>query len=225
MNSIIWMIPPHLPIIMSEIPTDVPVAILLRHSVRPPMPAQGHGNDLLLTEDGHRIAHELGAIFGEKLCSLHSSPIQRCIQTAEALGVGAQKTLPIRQDRLLGDPGVFVLDGEVAGAYWQKRGIKQTIIDLMQIDEPLPGMAAPAPAARFLVQHMLEVSGDIAGYHVFVTHDSVQMITASCFLPQPLSDYHWPWFLDAIFFWRDGESIGMAYKDLRIFIQNILLDG
>ena len=215
MKALKWMIPPHLPVIMSEIPMDVPVAILLRHSVRPPMPPQGHGNDLELTEDGHRIARELGAVFGEKLCSTHSSPIQRCIQTAEALGVGAQKTLPIHQDRLLGDPGVYVLDGEIAGAYWQQRGIKETIIDLMQIDEPLPGMAAPAPAARFLVRHMLKISAGRIGYHVFVTHDSVQMVTASRFFPEPLSDRHWPWFLDAIFLWRDGDSFRMAYKNLR----------
>lgn len=215
MKSIKWTIPPHLPVIMKEIPTDVPVAILLRHSVRPPMPAQGHGNDLELTEDGHRIARELGAVFGEKLCSMHSSPIQRCRQTAEDLGIGAQKTLAIRQDRLLGDPGVYVLDGEIAGTYWQQRGIKETIIDLMQIDEPLPGMAAPVPAARLLVRHMLEISGETPGYHVFITHDSVQMITASRLFPEPMSDRHWPWFLDAIFFWRDGQSIRIAYKELR----------
>lgn len=218
MTSIQWGIPPNLPVILQEIPTDKPVAVLLRHSVRPPMPADGHGNDLKLTEDGHRIARELGELFGGRLQSLHSSPISRCIQTSEALAIGARKKLSVCQDRLLGDPGIFVLDGKVAGPYWLERGAKETIRDLMQFDTPLPGMAAPPPAVRFLIRHMLKATGEAPGYHVFVSHDSVQVVTASRLFPEPLSDHHWPWFLDAIFLWRDGESISVAYKDLRTTI-------
>lgn len=45
-------------------------------------------------------------------------------------------------------------------------------------DDALPGMAAPEPAARFLVHYMLAAAKE-PGVHLFVTHDSLVTATAA----------------------------------------------
>ena len=73
----------------------------------------------------------------------------RCVQTAEALRAGASVEIPIVVDRLLGDPGVFVVDEKVAWANWEERGHEGVMAHLVSGHEPLPGMAAPDPRRAF----------------------------------------------------------------------------
>ena len=83
---------------------------------------------------------------------------------------------------------------------------------LVSQDRPLPGMADPAPAARFLVQHMLARAGDRPGLHVFVTHDSLVTTTAARLLGEHLGKDDWPWYLEGAFFWRQGGHLVTAYR-------------
>lgn len=85
---------------------------------------------------------------------------------------------------------------------------------LVSRDYPLPGMADPDPAARFLVQHMITVAGPQPGLHVFVTHDSLVTTTAARLLGEPLGTDSWPWYLEGAFFWRDDGHLTAAYRNL-----------
>ena len=86
---------------------------------------------------------------------------------------------------------------------------------LVSQDHPLPGMAAPDPAARLLVRHMLTVAGNRPGLHLFVTHDSVVTSTAARLLGEPLGKDDWPWYLEGAFFRRQGGHLVTAYRDRR----------
>ena len=81
------------------------------------------------------------------------------------------------------------------------------------VDEPLPGMASPDAAARYLVKHMLAAATE-PGYHIFVTHDSLVTATAARLLGVPLRKPSWPKYLEAAFFWNDGTDVCSAYQDL-----------
>jgi hypothetical protein len=116
-------------------------------------------------------------------------------------------------DRLLGDPGVFVMDGTAAWTNWLERGHEAVMANLVAEDLALPGMAAPDEAARFLVLYILASAGTQSGFHVFVTHDSLVTATASRILGVPTGVDDWPWYLEAAFFWRDGEALQAAYRD------------
>lgn len=106
-----WEIPPSVIKGLQQIPSDRPVAMLIRHSVRGPLPLNETGKDVALTEDGKRLARKLGELIGNRLQTLHASPIWRCVQTAEEIAAGASGKSPtIVENRYLGDPGVFVLD-------------------------------------------------------------------------------------------------------------------
>ncbi len=217
-----WCIPPATEGWLQEIPSDRPVAMLLRHSVRLALPEGEAGYRLPITAEGELLARQLGALMGPRLRSLHTSPLTRTVQTAEALKLGAGGDLQLRVDRLLGDPGVFVVDSRAAGRSWQQLGHQEMMARLVSGRELPPGVAAPSPAARFLVRHMLSSAGSEAGLHVFVTHDSLVTATAANLLDVPLGEDDWPWYLGAAFFWEEPSGIWTAYREHRALRPGLL---
>ena len=85
MTSIDWRIPPSMHEHLAELPSDRPVAMLIRHSVRDHLPPGEAGYMLPITEIGERLAVKLGALLGDRLRSLHASPLLRTMQTAQRL--------------------------------------------------------------------------------------------------------------------------------------------
>jgi broad specificity phosphatase PhoE len=180
--------------------------------VRDALPNGDAGYILPITDAGRRLATELGRILGDRLQGLHSSPLVRCLQTAEALRAAAGANLTVIPDRHLGDPGVFVVDGARAQPIWDSLGLENVVAHFVTSNEALPGMALPEPAARFLVHHMLAAAADVPGVHVFVTHDSLVTATAARLLERPLGTDAWPWYLEGAFFWRDQNGLHAAYR-------------
>lgn len=215
MSSSPWQIPTHTRDLLDAAPRDRAVVLLLRHSVRGHLPAGDAGYATPITEDGRRLAVALGEVLGDRLRSLRSSPLPRCVQTAEALAEGARAQLAVVPDRLLGDPGVYVLDGRRAWPNWERLGHEGVMEHLVGSLDALPGMARPREAARFLVRSMLAVAGDQSGVHVFVTHDSLVTATAACLLGLPLGVDDWPWYLEGAFFWEAEGRVHAAYRDHR----------
>lgn len=199
--------------ILPLLPKDRPISVLLRHSVRDDLPTGIAGYSLPINEAGTQLAKELGSLIGARLRSLHTSPLTRCVQTAEALNLGSDASLRIVHDRLLGAPGVYVIDGQRAQLNWDNLGHEGVMQHLVTSDEALPGMAQPDPAARFLVHHMLTVAGDAPGLHLFVTHDSLVTATAARLLGQQFGTEAWPWYLEGAFFWRDQDDLHIRYRD------------
>lgn len=211
--AIEWRIPPSVLRWLEEVPRDRSVALLLRHSVRDFLPPGDAGYSLPITDIGAKLGRELGGFIGPRLRSLRTSPLLRCVQTAEVLRKGAGVDLPIVPDRLLGDPGVYVLDDRRAWTNWESRGHEGVMAHLVAQHDALPGMARPDPAARFLVHHMLAAGETAPGVHVFVTHDSLVTATAARLLQRALTKADWPWYLEGAFFWRDPTGLHAAYRD------------
>jgi broad specificity phosphatase PhoE len=208
-----WTIPPSLLRNLENAPVDRPVMVLLRHSVRGPLPIGDVGNHVPLTETGWRIARELGQKWGTRLRTLHSSPVRRCIQTANALKEGAGVDTGITESRLLGGPGVYVLDGEVAWNNWEALGHEAVMRHLVSEDEALPGMTRPDEAARCLTRHMLAAAGESNGLHVFVTHDSLVTATVARLQGRPHGPSDWPEFLEGALLWWSEEGLRVRYRD------------
>jgi len=208
-----WQIPPSVLRQLELVPQDKPVAVLLRHSVRNRIPAGEVGNDVPITDDGERLATKLGEMVGSRLRSLRTSPVLRCVQTAQSLNDGARTNYNICHDELLGEPGVYVIDVKLAWSNWERLGHEGVMEHLATSSEVLPGMALPDVAARRLVQHMLEAMGERPGLHVFVTHDLLIVATVARLLARPLPKDEWPWFLEGAFFWRTAEGIRVEYRN------------
>jgi len=207
-----WVIPPSVEHWMRSVPAGAPVIVLMRHSVRGHLPPGAEGDTVPITEVGVRLAEDLGRRMGARLASLHSSPILRCMQTAEALRDGAASKTLVHIDRLLGDPGVYVHDPEIAGRLWIEMGHERVMAHLVSKDTALPGIASPQHAARYLVHHLFATAGNVPGLHVFVTHDSIVTATAAQLLGVPLDVTDWPWYLEAALFWKQDGELLVAYR-------------
>lgn len=203
-----WMIA-HL----DRIPQDKPVAVLLRHSIRDRLPPGEAGNAVPITEDGKRLALNLGQMLKARLRTLHSSPVVRCMQTADMLKAGASSNVDIVPDQMLGDPGVFVVDGQLAWSNWQNLGHEGVVRHLISSNERLPGMARPDEAARLLVQHILAKTHGEPGLHIFVSHDILVMATVSWMLDKRLDMTDWPAFLEGAFFWTSSDGVHLMYRE------------
>jgi broad specificity phosphatase PhoE len=212
-SGIDWRIPPSMPRWLAEVPADRPVVLLLRHSVRDYLPPGDAGYVLPINAVGTQLGQELGRMLQGRLRTLHTSPLVRCRQTAEVLRESANASLPIVADPLLGDPGVYVVDGHRAWANWEALGHEGVMAHLVSAEDALVGMARPDAAARYLVHHMLATAGEVPGLHIFVTHDSLVTATAARLLDRPLGVDAWPWYLEGAFFWRDQTGLHAAYQN------------
>ena len=213
MSEIVWEIPPSVLSWLEAVPRDRPVAMFIRHSVRGQLPDDAPGAHVPLLPVGFRLARRLGERLATRLRSVVTSPVLRCQQTALELSIGAGLDAPIPDDRMLGDPGAYVHSGKQAWPAWQKLGHKGVLATMTQGEEQLDGFADAAPATRALARHMLAQMGDENGIHAFVTHDFLITILASRLIGDALAKVDWPWFLEAVFLWREGAHIHVAYRE------------
>lgn len=199
--------------VLDSFPDTQPVALLLRHSIREELSPNDVGNLVPLTDEGRQLSRKFGRILGGRLRGIYSSPILRCVETAEHIKSGALSSIPVIVDKCLGDPSVFVIDGEAAWVNWKKLGHEGVVNHLVAEDEPLPGMAHPEEATKLLVEHILSKVKISSGIHLFITHDSVLTITASRFLGRKLTKHDWPKYLEGAIFWQDGNAANCTYRE------------
>lgn len=82
-------------------------ALLLRHAEREDI-TEGWGEEVRLTERGRAQAERLGRLLADAgVRTLSSSPVGRCVQTAEQIATGAGRSGLIELSTLLGAPGAF----------------------------------------------------------------------------------------------------------------------
>lgn len=218
-----WIIPPTTLAWLEAVPRERAVAMLIRHSVRADLAPNEVGYTLPITDDGHRLARQLGTKLRGRLRAVHASPLLRTVQTGERLAEGAGLADEVSPDRMLGDTGVFVVDDR-ADATWRSLGHEGVMRRLVEGREILPGCADADAAARALAKHMLAASKGTPGIHAFVTHDS--LITATCarLLGEPLTPADWPGYLEAAFFWEEGDGVHVRYRDRRRTLPEPLVD-
>lgn len=208
--------PANVPELPLATPRDRPVGLLLRHAERPPMAAGDPGISLPLTAAGRRQAEALGSAIAADFLGIHTSPLQRCRETAAAICDGAGVMHTPRDDRRLGDPGVFIAEDVIAWTNWQGLGHASVMDRLAWSDRPLPGMAVPARAAAILLEHIVASLTDATpGFHLFVTHDAILFPTVARTLPAADTRRWWPNFLEAASIWREAGRTHLAYRQAR----------
>ena len=197
----------------SGTPWDRPVALLLRHAERPPIQIGDPGTALALTAVGRHNARAFGAAIAGNLRQTFTSPVLRCRETAAAIHAGARAEHIPRDDRNLGDPGVFIADSALAWTNWRDLGHESVMDHLAWSRTPLPGMVPPAEAARRLLDHIANhLSGAAPGFHLFITHDAILFPTIARTLPSAASRAWWPAFLEAASVWQDATILRFNYR-------------
>lgn len=195
-----------------RVPSGMPLALLLRHAERPPLPAHAPGNEVALTEAGREASRRLGESLGAQLRALSTSPVLRCQETALALREGSGASCEVVPDRMLGDPGVFVSHPQEAWRSWVGWGSSAIARALMAGAAVPPGFAEPTQAARRLAEHLCAHLPAAPGVHVFVSHDTLLGPFIARVLGRVLEAGDWPGFLHGALLWKDGTRQLLAYR-------------
>jgi hypothetical protein len=118
---------------------------------------------------------------------------------------------------MLGAPGAFVQNADLAWSTWLGWGPKAVLEALMGGSVTPPGFADPARAARRLAGHIIALlARHRRGIHAFVTHDILLGTLVARLVGRRLYEATWPRFLDGAWLWRDADRIVVTYGKDRV---------
>jgi len=184
------------------------IAIIIRHADREHI-TPGKNEDEPLNETG-----KINSIrFGEKLSifngvKIFTSPVGRCIQTGEAIIKGFQKQGCISQSNILGEPGPFVLDGQLAGQMFNEFGTK-CIVEKQIAGEKIIGIRPLADGCKLLKNYIvskmnMKIEGNIL---IFISHDAIIAPFIYKYTREKFGRENWLDFLDGITLMKENKNI------------------
>ncbi len=194
---------------IQRVPREAGGLVFMRHAERPPIPKGEIGFDLQLTDAGAASARQLGELLRPRLRRVKTSPVHRCQLTAAALVADAAPPLSPIVVPHLGEPGMFVLDGELAWPQFLEHGVQLMAYRLSR-REALPGFRTADDGVAFLIGEPLTELPPAGSLDVHVTHDYILAIAATLLLGR---ESEWPDFLDCLCVWRDPDGLAFSFRD------------
>ena len=202
-------------VLLDQVPDGAAVAIVLRHAEREEIAPGAFGNDVPLTHHGRQSAERLGAGLSSRPVDIvKSSPLPRCMQTADAVIAGAGWKVSAAPEPLLGDPGPFVVEPELAGRIFLDLGIEEIVRQQLAEDEPPSGMRSTSSGVNLVLRELASALNGPATASVFVTHDAVLAVLVGHLYGLPVQGFPWPDYLDALVTWPDSDQLHFLWRGL-----------
>ena len=202
---------------LSVIPADADVSLVIRHAEREDIPAGTFGHDVNLTADGVAAAERLGAALSAgRAVTAVSSPVPRCVQTADAILRGAGSLAAVATDRRLGDPGPFIVKPEIAGPIFLKLPIPEIARRQLQDAAPPPGMRQTAEGVEILLNLTTDNLGEQGRLDVYVTHDVILSVLVASILRLPPDEAGWPGYLEGLLLWRSRGCLHCSWRQMSL---------
>lgn len=150
-----------------------PSVMFLRHGDRDKIPDGQFGDEVELNEKGILNSISFGRSISHLMISgIYSSPIKRCVQTAEMIKSGLEKDIPITITNHLGDPGPFVYhNNKAAGESYLLLG-GFGLMDRLIDGEPVPGFRTIEEGTDILNRLFIEKSKE-PGTNIYISHDLI----------------------------------------------------
>lgn len=146
------------------------LSLLIRHADRDHIPDGSFGNEVLLNEKGKENSLKLGKTLSElKINRIFTSPVERCVQTAEFITKGYGKTIETIKTSALGAPGLHITDEKLAGDFYLKHGFDEMYNRFMQ-GKQIPGITN-INDLKYRITNFIKENTTTNGITVFITHD------------------------------------------------------
>ena len=203
---------------------DTPLILFKRHSIREDVRGQGlAGYDLQLTNEGRDLAFAWGehltAQSDRHVVHCISSPIQRCIDTAELMIAGADQIqqsnthkIDILEQALLVEPGGFVVDIRQAAPHFRRQGAVGFINSFVQ--NTLPGMKHPIHGVLDVLVLLYEVYqqhnnlNHTAQLSLAVSHDTILAAFVAVISGHfRVEQKDWPAMMEGLFVWFEQAEV------------------
>ena len=201
--------------LLDRVPAGLPVALVLRHAEREEITSGAFGNDVSLTRRGRNSARRLGMGLSSRTAGVvKSSPLPRCMQIAAAVIAAAGWKTGAAPAQLLGDPGPFVAEPELAGRLFLDIGIEAIVRRQLADDQPPSGMRSTSSGAELLLRELAAAPNGPDSASVFVTHDAMLAVLAGHLYGLPVYGFHWPGYLDTLVTWPDSDRLRFLWRGL-----------
>jgi broad specificity phosphatase PhoE len=185
-------------------------SLLLRHAERPAIPAGTFGNDLSITTDGEAAAEGVGLQLRGRLRRVVTSPVRRCVQTAEAILRGAAISTSATTSTVLGEPGVWISDGDAVGDAFLQLG-PQGVVARQLVGDVRGIIPLKTGVARF-VEILVAKPGDPGQNDVFVSHNAVVAPLLGALLDIRELPAIWPGYLEGAFLSRSQDGLDIIWR-------------
>ena len=143
-----------------------------------------------------------------------TSPVPRCVSTAQAILRGGGWPEEVALDWRLGDPGPFVVDEEVSGALFLQGDVLEIVKRQLTQVEPPAGMRATSEGIDLLLglaDNDLRYRGHL---NIYVTHDAILTVLVAYLYGLTVDEVRWPGYLDGLLLWRCGERLLFSWRGL-----------
>ena len=196
------------------LPPTTPVTLLTRHSLRE-LGSNGVANyELPLTAEGVALAEWWGGQLRRELAGLHASPVQRCVDTARAMALGAGRAdMAEQQAGILMEPGCFVSNMHRVGPLFLELGPVQ--FANMHFRQTLEGLLDPQAGTARLLRHLLAHQGGEGSLTIQVTHDTILAAFIYHLMGHTsIDDTDWPWMMEGAWVWFEGDKVHWLWRGL-----------
>ncbi len=208
------MLHPHLEPALLELPSDKPVVLFTRHSLRELAPDNGIPSyDLPLTPQGVILAEQWGGQIKRPITAFYSSPVGRCVDTAKAMARGAGIAVPIIETTVLVEPGCFVHSIKKVGPLFLQMG--PLAFANHHFQQSMEGILSPKQGVAKLIEHFYQsvqshTQGDLI---VHVSHDTILAAFIYHLLQQnTISEDDWPWMMEGAWLWFDKSTLYWIWR-------------
>ena len=199
------------------LPADRPAHLLTRHSVRE-LAKNGFADYRLpLTPEGITMAREWGARLERPVSAFYSSPVGRCVDTAQAMAEGAHGAGLIDHepevitDSTLVEPGCYVEDMNRVGPTFLKMGALRFLN--AHLRQPFDGMLTPAAGRAKLAGYLHDRQPGAGELAVHVTHDTIlAVLVAELEGRDAIDEGHWPWMMEGLWVWFDERHLNWVWR-------------
>lgn len=211
--------PAHLPDSMissvSLLPTDKRLILFTRHSLRERSDGNGFASyQLPLTPKGRVLAQSWGRwLAGHLSYSLNvdsiSSPIGRCIDTAQLMQEGAGLQRHIEHQSLLVEPGSLVTEPDIANPVFKEIGVLNFINRFLQGN--LEGTKNAYQGGLDLLSLFYQNQPQQGHLMLAVSHDTLLSAFLAVMLDVIEIDWNdWPKMMEGVFLWFDDKPFEQA---------------
>ncbi|MDM8549687.1 histidine phosphatase family protein [Desulfobacterales bacterium HSG2] len=199
---------------LALVPENANAALLIRHSIRYPIPPGDFGNDIPLTPEGILLAEEWGRKLDRHVGRIFSSPVGRCVETGRAVlrGIG-QNERTVHTDTALSE--AFIRDENAAGPVFMKHGPIRVINRLLR-NIPIPGMVPVEQGVRRVMTFMFANLSDTPCLNLHITHDGILAPVLCHLMGRDATDEEsWPRMLEGAFFWYEEPELFLSWRGTR----------
>jgi len=187
------------------------VWLIIRHAEKEQPPDDDPFFDVSLTGKGFKEAVQFRDLIKEKFSieinGIYSSPLRRCMETSKAIVDRIDEIESFETSNLLGDPGPYVVDDEIAGQSFLE--LENDEVVKMQIEgEDIEGFRDVNEGSKLLLEYVLSRQ-PTSGLHIFVTHDVIIAALLGSIIGYVVDIQKWIKYLHGLCLYRHEDKLFM----------------